>query len=467
MMPGRAAEDAAAAPETENRVKKVRTTVQLNAEAIFLCEKRKQAHAAAHWALENGKGSRAACASGRFGDVKVVTRNVVEPLLRELKEHGKIADDRDHHHQILSNIERRKLAEWVLACADGQHPKDRTKISAKLREILRARHKRNKQLKWSHGFLRLNETELAAVQSKEPRMASSFFERFYPWCRAHGIAVEEGVERSQDQNRAVKMTNKVVERHFHGEFGLEAELVDAGVMNPITKAISDPRRILNSDETPQPVDAPQKGRRPKVAKRRGKAVRMATATSKESASINMAWDLGGHLYGVQVILKLKELHTQLVTKGPPGAAYFDGTVDLARKQTRACTFSRSADGMQVHARTHARTHTHTCLGVRTCLHSLTCLRVRADAANFYRVSRAARQGDHAAQQRGGGGGRRADSPAGCPLPGQPRVALFSGSAQGRVGPAVAPRHPPLHGGAHDLRLPPITRPIQCHLPPQV
>ena len=154
MMPGRAAEDAAAASETENRVKKVRTTVQLNAEAVALCEKRKLAHAAAHWALKNGKGSRAACASGLFGDVKVVTRNVVEPLLRELKEHGKIADDRDHHHQILSNIERRKLAGWVLACADGQDPKDRTKISAKLREILRARHKRNKQLKWSHGFLR-------------------------------------------------------------------------------------------------------------------------------------------------------------------------------------------------------------------------------------------------------------------------------------------------------------------------
>jgi hypothetical protein len=64
-----------------------------------------------------------------------------------------------------------------LACADGQDPKDRTKISAKLREILRARHKRNKQLKWSHGFLRLNENELAAVESKEPRMAKTFFER--------------------------------------------------------------------------------------------------------------------------------------------------------------------------------------------------------------------------------------------------------------------------------------------------
>lgn len=104
--------------------------------------------------------------------------------------------------------------------------------------------------------------------------------------------------------------------------------------------------MLNSDETPQPIDAPQKGSRPKVAKRQGQAVRKATTTSKENASVNMAWDLGGHLYGVQLILKLKDLHTQLVAKGPPGAASFDGQVDLARKQTRTCTFSRSADGMQ-------------------------------------------------------------------------------------------------------------------------
>ena len=100
------------------------------------------------------------------------------------------------------------------------------------------------------------------------------------------------------------------ERHFHSEFGLEAELIDASIMDPETKMIRDPRRVLNVDETPQPLDAPQKGSRKKVAKRQGKAVRKATATSKESLSINMTWDLAGHLYGVQ--LKLKELHNQLV-----------------------------------------------------------------------------------------------------------------------------------------------------------
>ena len=63
--------------------------------------------------------------------------------------------------------------------------------------------------------------------SKEPSLTHAFFQRFYPWCRAHGIEIETGVARSQDEKRAAKMTEAVVRRHFHGEFGLEAELIDA------------------------------------------------------------------------------------------------------------------------------------------------------------------------------------------------------------------------------------------------
>jgi hypothetical protein len=83
-----------------------------------------------------------------------------------------------------------------------------------------------------------------------------------------------------------------------------------------------------------------------VAKRKGKTVRQATSTSKEQASVNMAWDLSGFLYGMQLVLKLKELHDGLVADPPPGAPRFDDMVDLVRKQMRTCTFSRTADGMQ-------------------------------------------------------------------------------------------------------------------------
>ena len=37
------------------------------------------------------------------------------------------------------------------------------------------------------------------------------------------------------------MTEATVDRQFHNEFGLEAELIDAGIMDPETKVIKDPR----------------------------------------------------------------------------------------------------------------------------------------------------------------------------------------------------------------------------------
>ena len=346
-MSRRVATAAAVTPEQPQAAKRVRTTSQNDADAVVLAERRKLAHEAARWAVDNGKGSKAAVLSGLFGTKETVTYNMIEPLMRELKSNnGKFLDDRDHHRQLLTNQERIKLAEWILRCGDGQNPKDRVKVSAKVRELLKARHASNKKRKWVAGTVRLTDQEVAAAESNEPQLSCNFFQRFYPWCRAHGISIDEGVARSQDHTRAAKMTEKTLARHFDGEFGLAAKLIDAKVMDPVTLVISDPRRLLNSDETPQPIDAPQKGSRKKVAKRKGQTVRDATVTSKDNASINMAWDSGGHLYGLQIILKLKELHSELVAKGPPGAAYFDGKVDLARKQTRSCTFSRSADGMQ-------------------------------------------------------------------------------------------------------------------------
>ena len=66
-------------PEQTPKAHRVRTTYQNNVEAKVFCERRELAHAAARWAFENNKGPRAACTSGLFGDLKIVTRNIVEP----------------------------------------------------------------------------------------------------------------------------------------------------------------------------------------------------------------------------------------------------------------------------------------------------------------------------------------------------------------------------------------------------
>ena len=252
-MPRRAADAAAAAPAPAPPAKKEFTRAALDAEAKALANRRKITREAAWYAHEKKIGSKAALKTGLFGDATVVTYNMVEPSLRQIKDTGKIADDRDHHSQILTNNERRKLAEWILACTDGHKLKDRSQVSSKIKEMLRARHKFNRSKNYGLGTIRLSDSEKACAESKED-LRHSFFQRFYPWCRAHGIEIEEGVDRAQDEKRAAKMTEATIERHFHGEFGLEAELLDAGIMDPETKVIKDPRRLLNSDETPQPID---------------------------------------------------------------------------------------------------------------------------------------------------------------------------------------------------------------------
>ena len=66
-------------------------------------------------------------------------------------------------------------------------------VSTKVRAILRARHKFNKARKYGAGTVRLNDNEVEAVQSSTPQLSKQFFEHFYPWCRARGVQISEGV----------------------------------------------------------------------------------------------------------------------------------------------------------------------------------------------------------------------------------------------------------------------------------
>lgn len=301
--------------------------------------------AALEWCLKEKKGSKAAEHSGLFPGV---TYNMIEPRLKKLKKKKTTPEVglRSHHAQLLTDTERVKVGKWIAGCADGHCPKDRSQISQKIIAVLKARHKSNKQRKHGVGTVALNQAELDAV-SAGGELSHRFFQRFYePWCRARGIDVEEGTDRAQDVSRAQKMVEPVVQRHFYVEAGLKAELIDAGIMDPDTELIKDPRRILNSDETPQPLDLPQKGSRKKVGKRTGKACRRSTTQNKESVSVNMTWDVSGHMYGVQLVLKRKTLTEDMDVAAPDGAMQFDGMIDVMRKQTRDLLLSRSPEGMQ-------------------------------------------------------------------------------------------------------------------------
>ena len=58
------------------------------------------------------------------------------------------APARDHHRQTLTNSERELLAEWLLNEANHHKPKTRSDVSAKVREMLKARHTYNRSKKW-------------------------------------------------------------------------------------------------------------------------------------------------------------------------------------------------------------------------------------------------------------------------------------------------------------------------------
>ena len=207
------------------------TTKAITEAAAELAARRKRIREAAFWCIENGTGGAKAESSELFGDV---TRNEVNPMIKKIRA-GKDIDLRDHHLQIMTNKERLQVAEWILACADNQDPKDRTEVSVKIRQILRARHADNKRRKYGKGSVPLNESELDAVKSRMPTLSHKFFSHYYPWCRAHGVEIHEGVDCAQDEKRAKKMNESTVQRHFYGNFGLEAELVDTGIMDPETK----------------------------------------------------------------------------------------------------------------------------------------------------------------------------------------------------------------------------------------
>lgn len=193
------------------------------------------------WCAANNKGAKAAAAHGKKTGEFKVTYNEVHPRLKKKKKdtaHGS-------HTQIMTDTERKKVAEWIMQCADGNNPQYRTDITVRIRTILRARNRDNKKKHYGTGSVKLNTSEKAALKSDKPQLTHSFFQSFYAWCRARGLEVDEGTPKTSETKRAAKMTESTIDRHFHGKFGLQAELRDAGVMDKDSDDIKDPRRLLN------------------------------------------------------------------------------------------------------------------------------------------------------------------------------------------------------------------------------
>ena len=124
----------------------------------------------------------------------------------------------------------------------------------------------------------------------------------------------------------------------------------------------------------------------------------------------------------------RSLHDGLIANPPPGAPRFDDQVDLAHKQMRTCTFSRTADGMQTQ---------------ESFIQYLEQLDREITAHSDAAVA---------------AGGEPIERPVVLCL--DNHASRYSEEAQGGVGSVVATGHPPLHRGADDVRLPAVARPVQ-------
>ena len=165
----RAAKPAAKAAKTQPkgwRSKSVLADTQRSKEA-----KRKRLEQAVQWCKDNGKGARAALRTGLFPGV---TKNQL---------HGRLQSSntqviRDHHLQVLTNDERCKLATWLMKCADGNCPKNRDEITSKMREMLRARNKDNRNRKYGMGTIPLSRTEVQFANSSGPMWNTTYANLF-------------------------------------------------------------------------------------------------------------------------------------------------------------------------------------------------------------------------------------------------------------------------------------------------
>ena len=79
---------------------------------------------------------------------------------------------------------------------------------------------------------------------------------------------------------------------------------------------SDTRDACPAPAPAQALEMPQKGRKKKVAKRKGQATKQAIKMNKDCITVMMTWDLSGFNYGVQLVLKRKEITDDMAVEAP-------------------------------------------------------------------------------------------------------------------------------------------------------
>ena len=251
---------------------------------------------ATEWCKASGK--RGYAASHRTVDG---TEDWLWPLVTEGSVNRRLNGtvDADHPfaaHSVLTPAEESDL---VQACKElGAHAQGigREQIGKMVLDSLLLRATLNE----GRDFTPLSHNAKQIVSAGE--VGQSFFTRFF----ADHPDVSEKRPASEEILRAKLMTREVSASHF---VRLRECLERADLLDALGK-IKDPRRVLNSDECPNPWRGT--GHRGKVVVEVGKpCVKLVTA-AREHSTLDVLIGLDGHLYDAHVIFKGEYVQRQMI-----------------------------------------------------------------------------------------------------------------------------------------------------------
>ncbi|KAK3269961.1 hypothetical protein CYMTET_21613 [Cymbomonas tetramitiformis] len=258
-------------------------------------------------------------------------------LFRFLENPALIGSNKQH---ILLPCEREDLVEWMLESDNGSKSVDREAISAKIVEILTDRQLRNRQSK-GRKYEKLSPSAVTCLENCGP--SHKFFQYFFGY---YSDKLSEKKPVAAEKKRVAQYTEAAVEEHFFAPgAGLGDTLIRHGIMDPTSKTIKDPRRLLNRDETPQFMDY-NSLRGNNIRKRvsaKGKSAIIPKAENRESVTVDVVMDLSGFLYGAHLLLARDTL-TESVS--PDELSSFDSCIHEHQKLSTYGLLTLNESGCQ-------------------------------------------------------------------------------------------------------------------------
>ena len=137
----------------------------------------------------------------------------------------------------LTDKEEERLVEWVIGSARNMNAAQESQqghVTEQVKKMLAARKAFNRKKKGSRkaGCVPLTPAETRLLDQPNAVLSHVWMQHFL----AANPQIQIKAEKAEDAKRTKKQTEATVEHHFYGAAGLQAELLDAGVMDPVTKA---------------------------------------------------------------------------------------------------------------------------------------------------------------------------------------------------------------------------------------